>query len=831
LALAGEVQAPASRNSPCPCGSGKRFKECHGALTGALPATPADTVLATLKEAAERLRQGDVRNAETLARNVLVERAGRPEALRILARCAYEQGSPRDGLTLALDAARSMQTQPVDPATGYLIWSDLGFMFGVALVGIDSALASKLRTAYAQRPANPDAELGSATVSVVVIATESGARLAETLHSVAVQTCRDIEVIVAYAGADPRSDPEVEATVAAWQRDARWLKVPDARPAALAEAGVRVAKGALVNVLPVPHRFAPTRIDTMREALARRGAGWGFSGAAFVNPAGASIPAERDWLVRAGMDRLSAIGESDTVGHALIHQDFVAVDAGNLMFRRSLHAEIGGFRADAPLWAWEFCLHAVLEDEPVFVPTREFVHVTVAASPLPPAQSRDYEAAQLGMFGGYYAFACTDTAVRNPFAPCVANWGLGFLKNVFHSGHVLALPLPELERLGAAVLARFANPSESSLAPGIDLVGFAFGEFGLGENLRAFARACERDAIPFIVRDVDLRLKTRQADRSIAAHVSEVLRHGCALYCLNPDMMKPVRPLLVESAAVGRRNIGYWFWELEQVPAQWAQSIADIDEIWVATEFIATAMRHATDKPVVKIPTPIDVAMSRAYARSEFGLPDDRFLFLFSFDFNSFAARKNPEAAIRAFQHAFARERRDVGLVVKSINGRNKPEAVRAIRDLIGGDDRVVIVDEFFSRDEVSGLQSVVDAYVSLHRAEGLGLGLAESMYLGKPVIGTRYSGNLEFMDDANSCLVDCTLVPIRKGEYLYDDERFRWAEPDVEHAAHWMARLADDTPFRTRIAERGRSDIRTRFTYASAAALMRRRLSALGLL
>jgi glycosyltransferase involved in cell wall biosynthesis len=212
------------------------------------------------------------------------------------------------------------------------------------------------------------------------------------------------------------------------------------------------------------------------------------------------------------------------------------------------------------------------------------------------------------------------------------------------------------------------------------------------------------------------------------------------------------------------------------------------------------------------------------------GLPDERFLFLFSFDFNSFIVRKNPEACIAAFRQAFGSTRRDVGLVIKSINGPRQPEKLRAMRELIGGDDRIVIVDGFFSRDQVSGLQSVADAYVSLHRAEGLGLGLAESMYQGKPVIGTRYSGNLEFMDDDNSCLVDCTLVPVRKGEYLYYDERFRWADPDVEHAAHWMRRLVDDAGFRMRIAARGQHDIRTRFTPANAAALMRRRLSELGL-
>jgi glycosyltransferase involved in cell wall biosynthesis len=353
----------------------------------------------------------------------------------------------------------------------------------------------------------------------------------------------------------------------------------------------------------------------------------------------------------------------------------------------------------------------------------------------------------------------------------------------------------------------------------------------LGENLRAFARACRQDAIPFNVKDVDMRLTTRQADRSITAHVSEVLRHNCAVYCLNPDMMKPIQSILVESRAAGRRNIGYWFWELEQIPDEWSHFIAEVDEIWVATEFIADAMRRATDKPVLKIPTPIDVTLPRSYSRGEFGLPDDRFLFLFSFDFHSFAARKNPEAAVRAFQRAFAPERRDAGLVIKSINGRNKPAAMQAMRNLIGDDDRIVIVDEFFTRDQVSGLQSVVDAYLSLHRAEGLGLGLAESMFLGKPVIGTRYSGNLEFMDDTNSCLVDCTMIPIRKGEYLYDDARFRWADPDVEQASRWMRRLVDDAAFRERIAKKGRDDIHARFTYAGAAALIRRRLADLGLL
>jgi glycosyltransferase involved in cell wall biosynthesis len=138
------------------------------------------------------------------------------------------------------------------------------------------------------------------------------------------------------------------------------------------------------------------------------------------------------------------------------------------------------------------------------------------------------------------------------------------------------------------------------------------------------------------------------------------------------------------------------------------------------------------------------------------------------------------------------------------------------------------MLDSFLSRDGISGLQSVIDCYVSLHRSEGLGLGLAESMYQGKPVIGTRYSGNLEFMNDHNSFLVDYELVPVGKGEYLYDDEPFHWAEPDLDQAAHYMRQLVDDRALRERIARNGQDSIRSRFNRNVAATLIRRRLQEL---
>jgi glycosyltransferase involved in cell wall biosynthesis len=104
-------------------------------------------------------------------------------------------------------------------------------------------------------------------------------------------------------------------------------------------------------------------------------------------------------------------------------------------------------------------------------------------------------------------------------------------------------------------------------------------------------------------------------------------------------------------------------------------------------------------------------------------------------------------------------------------------------------------------------------------------------MYLGKPVIGTAYSGNLEFMSESNSCLVDFELVPLSEGDYVYADSRGRWAEPDVEHAAYQMRRLVDDAAFRDRIAAAARHDMRSRFSRAATASLIRSRLAELGLI
>jgi glycosyltransferase involved in cell wall biosynthesis len=72
---------------------------------------------------------------------------------------------------------------------------------------------------------------------------------------------------------------------------------------------------------------------------------------------------------------------------------------------------------------------------------------------------------------------------------------------------------------------------------------------------------------------------------------------------------------------------------------------------------------------------------------------------------------------------------------------------------------------------------------------------MAEAMSLGKPVIATGYSGNLEFMNGDNSLLVPYRLTSIGEGSFPYDPGSV-WAEPDLEVAAEYMKKIFTDSDF-----------------------------------
>ena len=367
-------------------------------------------------------------------------------------------------------------------------------------------------------------------------------------------------------------------------------------------------------------------------------------------------------------------------------------------------------------------------------------------------------------------------------------------------------------------------PGTKLISPGVNLLGYARGEFGVAESMRAYAHSVQLSGYPFVVFNLDVGPVTRQQDHALDAYCSDTLRHAINVFFINADQMPIARKVLGRAAFAGHHNIGFWLWELESFPRDWRCAFDLVDEVWTPTAFVRDAIAKTTDKPVLRMPMAIEPPVAAGVERAHFNLPHDEFIFLFSYDFNGFASRKNPEAVIAAFRQAFADGVKGVRLLVKSTNGERFPDKLAALQRSVADDPRIEVRDGFLSRNEMSGLQNSIDCFVSLHRSEGFGLGLAECMYLGKPVIATGYSGNLDFMDRDNSLLVDYRMVPLRNGDYPYWRNQ-QWAEPDVAHAARLMRMLHDDRDLARRLGANAAASIRRSHSRATCSASLLARL------
>jgi glycosyltransferase involved in cell wall biosynthesis len=274
--------------------------------------------------------------------------------------------------------------------------------------------------------------------------------------------------------------------------------------------------------------------------------------------------------------------------------------------------------------------------------------------------------------------------------------------------------------------------------------------------------------------------------------------------------------------------IGYWFWELEHVPLHMRQAISLVDEIWAGSRFVTDAFAAVAPVPVRHVPIPIAEPVPSDRDRASFpALADlgDRPIFLTVFDHLSVTERKNPLGVIEAFRRAFAPDEGPV-LVIKTMNGHQRRQNHHRVLAAADGRNDIRVWDETLDRADQMALVACVDCMLSLHRSEGLGLHLAEAMWLGTPTIATRYSGNLDFMTVDNSLLVDFELVNVEHGEGVYPSTA-KWAAPDLDQAADAMRRIAHDSALAARLSEAGRNTMQQQPTLVETGSLIRHLLFA----
>jgi glycosyltransferase involved in cell wall biosynthesis len=365
--------------------------------------------------------------------------------------------------------------------------------------------------------------------------------------------------------------------------------------------------------------------------------------------------------------------------------------------------------------------------------------------------------------------------------------------------------------------------------PGANMIGYAHGAFGMGEHVKMAARALSIWTDQFSIVDVNAYAHERQPEADILEWSQRPESYSANIFHVNADAMAGALTAIGPEIGRDRYNIGYWAWELSKVPEAWRTSIDFVDEIWAPSRFIQDAFSAATDKPVIYMPLCVDLSFGTWKRRSHFSLPKDKFLFLFYFDSYSYYQRKNPFAALRAFQKAF-QCRSDVGLVVKTQNARSSSPEWLQLQEMADGDPRIHILNRAMSKGEVLSLQAECDCFVSLHRSEGFGRGPAEAMWLGKPVITTGYSGNMDFTRPDNSLLVDYELIRVRAGEYPFFQGQV-WASPDEDHAAALMQRVVGEPGLAHDLGRRGAALMRSDYSARAVGKLYADRLREVGAL
>ncbi len=343
---------------------------------------------------------------------------------------------------------------------------------------------------------------------------------------------------------------------------------------------------------------------------------------------------------------------------------------------------------------------------------------------------------------------------------------------------------------------------------GINLAGFVRGEFGLGQAARANIRSLQAANIPLIINNIDSDWHRNLDSSHQAEDFAPDNPYPINFVNVNAEHIPELLRCMGEQYFEERYNIGFWSWELPKYPQHLRFAFDYFDEIWTPSNHSAEAITEVSPVPVIKIMHSIDFP-TPSLGRETLGLPQDRFIFLFMFDFHSTFMRKNPLAVIEAFTKAFDTSDEQVLLVIKFSNADKYPPQREQLKAAASQYPSIRLIDGHFSREEVNALVYNCDCYVSLHRAEGFGLTMAEAMYYGKPVIATGYSSNTEFMNVGNSFLVRYELVDITEKEQLYEQGNY-WADPDVAHAAALMYYVFHNQQQAKQVGEKAAQEIRT---------------------
>ncbi len=359
--------------------------------------------------------------------------------------------------------------------------------------------------------------------------------------------------------------------------------------------------------------------------------------------------------------------------------------------------------------------------------------------------------------------------------------------------------------------------------PGINVIGYLHAESGTGEAVRSTLRALNSADINVSAIDVRFSNISRMKETPPVLP-SQEQRYGVNLFHINADQSPIVLKELGGEFYENHYNIGFWFWELGSFPDFFSKSFNHLDEIWVASTFCQEAISLKSHVPVVNIPLCIDLDLPKVIDRSALGLPQEGVIFLSIMDVMSIPERKNPLGVLEAFSKAFPLNSKDVYLVLKLSNMDRCPVEIREKIRAYLNHSNIILLEKYMNREELNGLLYSADCYFAMHRSEGFGLPIAESMYLGKPVIATGWSSNMDFMNLNNSLPLKYELIELDRDHGPYTKGSI-WAEPDIDHAVECLQKISGDRALREQLGKNAARDMRTHYSPSAVGKKIKKRL------
>lgn len=347
------------------------------------------------------------------------------------------------------------------------------------------------------------------------------------------------------------------------------------------------------------------------------------------------------------------------------------------------------------------------------------------------------------------------------------------------------------------------------------LVGHPYTPIGMGEHLRASFRSFRAAGESPRLLDV---YKLEQPSLADKAEFGPSMQNTLApinVFHINGDEIKQAWKHLGHPEQMPGYNVIYPLWELPRYPEEWASQLDRFDEIWAPSRFVMESLEKVCSKPIHHMPLSCQVSLTSFVGRRYFGIPEADYTFLFFYDLRSFSARKNPAGVLRAFRSLLAKRPYSKAHLVIKVNGvETNPGAFAELQKQVANlHNSVTLIQRLMTGNEVKNLVRCCDCFVSLHRSEGYGFGCAEAMALGRPVIATAYSGNMDFMVPEASLGVDYKLIPVLEGEYPHHENQV-WADPDYEQAASFMVDVLDSPEKGRALGAAARRHMQNRFAY-----------------